>query len=52
MICCTNGHKVAGADEAVEEEPELLDGAYRVISESTTEEVLKPPEDEREVNED
>lgn len=39
-------------DEAVEEDPELPDGAYRIISESTTEEVLKPPEDEREVNED
>ena len=29
---------------AVEEEPELLDGAYRVISESTTGQVLNSPE--------
>ena len=40
------------ADEAVEEAPELRDGAYRVISESATEEVLKPPEAESEVDDD
>ncbi len=34
------------AEDAVEEEPELLDGAYRVISESTTGQILKPPEEE------
>ena len=34
------------AEYAVEEEPELLDGAYRVISESTTGQILKPPEEE------
>ena len=31
---------------AVEEEPELLDGAYRVISESTSGQILKPRESE------
>ncbi len=34
------------AEGAVEEEPELLDGAYRVISESTTGQILKPREAE------
>lgn len=34
------------AEDAAEEEPELLDGAYRVISESTTGQILRPPEAE------
>ena len=34
------------AESAVEEAPELLDGAYRVISESTTGQILKPREAE------
>jgi hypothetical protein len=34
------------AEDSVEEEPELLDGAYRVISESTTGQILNPPETE------
>ena len=32
------------AEDPVEEEPELLDGAYRVISESTAGQILNPPE--------
>ena len=41
----TNPPDNAGEGE-VEEEPELLDGAYRVISESTTGQILKPQEAE------
>ena len=41
----TNPPDNAG-EGAVEEEPELLDGAYRVISESTSGQILKPRESE------